>query len=353
MNTDILANKILNILKASPEPLKAKDIQWRLLIQFFLVGRKSISQLLYSDKLKDKVSVDSEYRWSIKKENLSIKAPVEANQQFDSKSTHKLVTEQKPVAQSMPIVSLKKPKKHQFHLDEKVTFKATGETYTVEHLSGNGEYRICPAVNGKKQKIVTDADLEPYKRPLGECVNIDRDNEIYFVNYYYPKRASEEQNEWSRAILQFKDGDERKFSYFSQVVRNFTRHYTSELKTLGFVTTAPASGQVNSEHRPLCNLARVLAKELGVPESQDVLIRTTPLIKPSHLQQPWNRPTGEDQYQSITVSDLHGPKVRGKRVLLFDDIYTQGKTFDACRRRLFEAGASGVTGLILGRTRSF
>lgn len=42
--------------------------------------------------------------------------------------------------------------------------------------------------------------------------------------------------------------------------------------------------------------------------------------------------------------------VKGKRIMLVDDIYTTGSTLNECARTLVEAGASGVVAMVLCRT---
>jgi ComF family protein len=44
------------------------------------------------------------------------------------------------------------------------------------------------------------------------------------------------------------------------------------------------------------------------------------------------------------------PRVRGKRVMIIDDVGTTGATLDACAEAVLQAGAAAVMGLTLART---
>ncbi len=44
-------------------------------------------------------------------------------------------------------------------------------------------------------------------------------------------------------------------------------------------------------------------------------------------------------------------EIRGRRVLVLDDVMTTGDTLRSCRQLLLEAGARGVTCLALTKTR--
>jgi len=58
-----------------------------------------------------------------------------------------------------------------------------------------------------------------------------------------------------------------------------------------------------------------------------------------------------DDRDSINILDtIEFGNVRGKRILLFDDIYTTGKSFTRVVRKLISLGAREVVGLFLGKT---
>jgi len=91
-------------------------------------------------------------------------------------------------------------------------------------------------------------------------------------------------------------------------------------------------------------LARELAKLSGVPLSDGSLVRqrhTTPQARTSSLSERRENVSG--------AFSCRDGRLRGKRVLLIDDVSTSGATLDACARALKQVGAASVWGLALAR----
>ena len=91
-------------------------------------------------------------------------------------------------------------------------------------------------------------------------------------------------------------------------------------------------------------IAAEISKRSGAPLVGDCLIR----IKDTKHQFELGR--------AERLSNLNGAfaindpqTVKGKRILLIDDIYTTGSTIGECRRCLLESGAGPVNSLILSR----
>jgi ComF family protein len=85
-------------------------------------------------------------------------------------------------------------------------------------------------------------------------------------------------------------------------------------------------------------LARGLAKRLGLPLLADTLRRTRETGVMSSLSLGERKQNLSDAF---CVTDAAG-KLRGKTILLTDDVYTTGSTADACAEALFAAGCSQV-----------
>jgi ComF family protein len=100
------------------------------------------------------------------------------------------------------------------------------------------------------------------------------------------------------------------------------------------------------------NQAAMLANELAraaggrVPVAPDLLYRRRWTATQGKL----GREARHDNVKgAVAVRRAHRPLVRGKRVLLIDDVLTTGATAAVCARALLRAGAAGVDVLTLAR----
>jgi ComF family protein len=92
-------------------------------------------------------------------------------------------------------------------------------------------------------------------------------------------------------------------------------------------------------------LAKALSKESGIPWSRRILRRvraTPPQVGLSHRQRRLNL---------AGAFKVRREEVRGRNVLLVDDVMTTGATLDACARVLKAAGAARVAGLTAARAK--
>jgi len=91
-------------------------------------------------------------------------------------------------------------------------------------------------------------------------------------------------------------------------------------------------------------LAQRLGKLINLPVVDDCLVR-------QRHAPPQARTSTVDERRS-NVADAFSCRdlrLKGKQVLLIDDVSTSGATLDACARGLKEAGATTVWGLVLAR----
>jgi len=96
------------------------------------------------------------------------------------------------------------------------------------------------------------------------------------------------------------------------------------------------------------NQARLLAQELGklinIPVVDDVLVRLR------HTPPQARTATIVERTHNITDAfACRDNSLRGRRVLLIDDVATSGTTLDACAAMLKDNGAASVWGLVMAR----
>ncbi len=161
----------------------------------------------------------------------------------------------------------------------------------------------------------------------------------YCFDYYpknrYPSVSSQDESN-RRTVWNFKDG-----SYTSGLSRladfldgNFTKE---EMKNV-VVCVIPASTQFKNDirYKALCTK---IAEQLPVINGYDYISIVS------------DRSDSRDQKSSDTVWNLSfSSNVRGKTVVLFDDITTRGTSFIQVASRLKEKGAANVIGFFLGKT---
>jgi ComF family protein len=94
-------------------------------------------------------------------------------------------------------------------------------------------------------------------------------------------------------------------------------------------------------------LARALARRTGLPCEPLLLERRRPT--PSQGEMPSARARRRNVLGAFAVPKARRAALKGKRVLLIDDVLTTGATASACARALKRAGAAAVLVLALAR----
>jgi ComF family protein len=104
---------------------------------------------------------------------------------------------------------------------------------------------------------------------------------------------------------------------------------------------------VSRRYNQAALLARALAQKTHLPVIPDLLVRK----KHTAPQTGLSRRQREDNVKSaFAVNPRQQSAIKGKTVLLIDDVLTTGSTVSACTRALIKAGAMRVNVLTLART---
>lgn len=160
---------------------------------------------------------------------------------------------------------------------------------------------------------------------------------------YYPKNrfpsVTAQQEADRRAVWNFKDGS---YSYGLNRLADFLDgNYTKEEMKNVVVCVIPASTQYKNDIRYKTMCAKIAEKFPVINGYNYITINT-------------DRSDSRTQKSSDTVWNLSfSSSVRGKTVVLFDDITTRGTSFIQVANKLKEAGASNVHGFFLGKTLSY
>jgi predicted amidophosphoribosyltransferase len=160
---------------------------------------------------------------------------------------------------------------------------------------------------------------------------------------YYPKNrfpsVTAQQEADRRAVWNFKDGS---YTYGLNRLADFLdANFTKEEMKNVVVCVIPASTQYKNDIRYKTMCAKIAEKFPVISGYNYITINT-------------DRSDSRTQKSSDTVWNLSfSSSVRGKTVVLFDDITTRGTSFIQVANKLKEAGASNVHGFFLGKTLSY
>ena len=160
---------------------------------------------------------------------------------------------------------------------------------------------------------------------------------------YYPKNrfpsVTAQQEADRRAVWNFKDGS---YTYGLNRLADFLdANFTKEEMKNVVVCVIPASTQYKNDIRYKTMCAKI-AEKLPVINGYNYITINT------------DRSDSRTQKSTDTVWNLSfSSSVRGKTVVLFDDITTRGTSFIQVANKLKEAGASNVHGFFLGKTLSY
>ncbi len=91
-------------------------------------------------------------------------------------------------------------------------------------------------------------------------------------------------------------------------------------------------------------IAKELSKNLAIPLEKNILIKIKNTLLQAELK-------GDERWTNMTQAFLcqNPERIRGKKILLVDDVYTTGATMEECAKILKQNGAKEVWGIVIAR----
>lgn len=170
----------------------------------------------------------------------------------------------------------------------------------------------------------------------------NKDGFLYrYIMKYYPKKynVSEDFCNCRDVIYHFKDGGYEDVMNFGILKNDFISNYLS-FDSSWWLSVIPASSIINNTERNK-EFVKDFSSELGIHNGFELI---TPITDRDSIHE------SVDNRCIDRLSNLGFGEVRGKKILLFDDVYTTGKSFVSIARELKRRGALNVYGLFLGKT---
>ena len=153
--------------------------------------------------------------------------------------------------------------------------------------------------------------IEKKQIPNGEC--------YYFKKYIPATRVGVEQDEFSKDVLYFKEGNDMlSQNKFLQILKDNVK------KDVLIINVPP---RLPKQKNSLSILINNLCKNPNWSDGSGYLIRTKPIFSFKRLRK--NEKKKETQIKSIDFKNSE--KCTGKNILVIDDVVTSGITIESCK----------------------
>jgi ComF family protein len=150
-------------------------------------------------------------------------------------------------------------------------------------------------------------------------------------------------------ILRFKHGDQQQFApLFARWIGRAAADLTAQADAIVPVPLHPLR-LLSRRFNQAAEIARPLAGTCQLDYLPDALIRTTHTSSQGGKS---GRGRRLNVKKAFAVSEAGRRRIKGRRILLIDDVLTTGATGEACARALLEAGARAVDLAVVARVRN-
>jgi ComF family protein len=151
-------------------------------------------------------------------------------------------------------------------------------------------------------------------------------------------------------ILRFKHGDRTEYAaLFSLWVGRAAADLIAEADAVAPVPLHPLR-LLKRRYNQAAEIARPIARRARVEYLADALVRTRRTDSQGAAKSGAGR--RRNVAGAFAVPEGRAKQVKGRRVLLIDDVFTTGATVNACARALLKAGARAVDVAVVARTPS-
>lgn len=168
---------------------------------------------------------------------------------------------------------------------------------------------------------------------------------ILYLHPYYPKRYVEHSGV-SESIIAFKKNDQQSIDRFTKEMKEalLEQMGNDASKLIGKCLVVLPSHSVGEWSKALLQMARKLCKELYMQDYSYALKRVTEHEKLT---------TGGDRSVDSHIATMKldpAFDVKGKQIIVLDDVATTGNSLFASYRILISAGAKKVGAIVIGKT---
>lgn len=180
-------------------------------------------------------------------------------------------------------------------------------------------------------------------------IDINDDCIYYFVNYMQwamvkdaPKDSYLRQS--TSNLISFKNGERKSYGYF----RNCINKHLPELENENWlICSIPSHDQISPKENNMDNFLIYCRFSSNMHHVHSLIYRKYATPK-KHIGKEYGERTIEKDYDSyILRKDIN---VKGKNIIIFDDITTSGSSMLAARQFLKDNGANKVVCIALGKT---
>ncbi len=150
-------------------------------------------------------------------------------------------------------------------------------------------------------------------------------------------------------ILKYKHGDQQQFSgLFARWIERAASDLIAEADAIAPVPLHRMR-LLSRRFNQAAEIARPLARHAGLDYLPDALIRTQPTTSQGGKSMRGRRLNVKSAF---AVTEAGRRRIKGRRILLIDDVLTTGATAEACARTLMDAGARAVDLAVIARVRT-